>query len=60
MAKPEMNAAHMKAHGTKMIVVGILIILNANYGWLDWATFVGVIFILVGLVKISKPCVVKK
>ena len=54
-----MHKMHAKKHGVKMIVVGILVILNQAYGWLDWATFVGAIFVLVGLVKLV-PCCPKK
>ena len=46
MAKPDMTKHH-KYFGVKMIVVGILIILNAIYSWFDWAVFVGGIFVVV-------------
>ena len=47
--KKEMTPEHMKHKGMMMIVIGILVILNAMYGWFDWATFVGGLLVLVGL-----------
>jgi len=41
--------------GMKKIVIGILVILNAKYAWFDWATFIGGIIVLIGLVKLSMP-----
>ena len=50
-----MHKMHMKAKGTTLVIVGILIVLNQVYSVLDWATFVGVVLILVGLAKLF-PC----
>ncbi|MBW2995880.1 hypothetical protein KY332_01130 [Candidatus Woesearchaeota archaeon] len=59
MAKaPDMMAMHkmyMKAKGTTMVIIGILVVLNQMYSVLDWATFVGVVLILAGLAKLF-PC----
>jgi len=44
-----MHSEHMKHKGIMMIIIGVLIILNAMYAWFNWATFVGGIFVFVGL-----------
>jgi len=53
MAKPDMIEMHMKYHGIKMIILGILIILNQIYRIVDWATFIGVVLVLAGLFKLA-------
>jgi hypothetical protein len=54
--KPDMMAMHqlrMKHDGVKLTVAGLLIILNAMYMFLDWATFIGALLVLIGLVKVA-------
>ena len=41
--------------GTKLIVLGVLIILNSAYGWFDWAVFIGGIIAIFGLVHVLLP-----
>ena len=60
MAKDAMKEHH-KYKSCILIVIGILIILNAIYGWFSWALFVGGAFILVGIIsKIATGCCKKK
>jgi len=48
-------------HGICLIILGVLIWLNAAYGWLGWAKFVAVIAVLMGLKKlILGACCCKK
>jgi len=58
MAKPQTMEMHMKYHGTKMVILGILIILNQVFKITDWATFIGVVLLLAGLFKLA--CCKKK
>ena len=62
MAKVDPMMAMMeKFHKYKacmMIAVGILVILNAVYSFVNWALFVGIVLILVGL--LSKIMAYKK
>lgn len=44
-----------KSHGIKMLVLGILIVLNAKYIWFDWATFIGGLLAIAGLVHLVMP-----
>jgi len=44
-----------KCWGLKMLVVGLLIILNAKYGWLNWAYFIGGLAMLKGLFMLLMP-----
>ena len=56
MAKKE--EARMKFHKHKsivMLIVGILIILNATYGWFTWGVFVGGVIALIGLLGLICP-----
>jgi len=51
MAK-EMMSMH-KGKGWMLLVLGILVLLNVYLVTLDWATFIGVILVLAGLVKLA-------
>ena len=56
MAKEEVShAAFHKHKGLVMLVVGILILLNAIYGWFSWGVFVGGIIALLGLLRLVHP-----
>ncbi len=56
----EMNKKHMGMHmkhkGGIMIVLGGLILANVYWINLGWATFVGGVFVLGGLVKLMHTC----
>jgi len=36
------------------IVLGALVVLNDVYGWVSWATFVGLLLVIHGLLKLNK------
>lgn len=58
MAKEKVCSIHghcPKCCGMNMLVLGILIILNAYYGWLTWWYFLGGIIALKGLLKMLMP-----
>ncbi len=44
-----------KCFSTMMLVLGILVILNEMYGVVSWAMFIGVIFVLKGLLGFFAP-----
>jgi len=44
-----------KCRGVKLLVLGVLVVLNAIYGWFGWGIFVGGIIGLKGLLKLAKP-----
>ena len=44
-----------KCKGMKTAVVGLLVLLNAWQGWLDWPIFIGAIILLWGLCCWFKP-----
>lgn len=48
--------SHYKCSGFKMLVLGILIILNYMKGWFDWPVFIGGAIGILGLLKIYMPC----
>ena len=45
----------LKCMSIKLLLIGILVILNTVFGWLNWGYFVGGLFILVGLLKLLMP-----
>ncbi len=46
-----------KCKGIFMAVLGVLVLLNAYYGWLSWAYFIGAILLLKGLfVAVMHKC----
>jgi uncharacterized membrane protein HdeD (DUF308 family) len=49
-----------KGKGIAMLVLGLLIIANIYWIHMTWATFIGVILILGGIVKASMFCCKKK
>jgi len=54
MAK-EMECKGMhKGKGVMMLILGILVLLNVYALALDWATFIGAILVIAGLVKLIK------
>jgi hypothetical protein len=42
--------------GAKVLILGVLILLNAIYGWLSWGVFVGGIIAIIGLVHLIFGC----
>ena len=42
--------------GAKMLVLGVLILLNTIYSWLSWGVFVGGIIAIIGLVHLICGC----
>jgi uncharacterized membrane protein HdeD (DUF308 family) len=46
---------HKRMKGAMMLVVGILVLVNVYWQFLDWATFIGVLFVLGGLIKLIMP-----
>ena len=46
---------HKRMKGVMMLVVGVLVLVNVYWQFLDWATFVGVLLVLGGLMKLAMP-----
>jgi len=42
--------------GTKMIVLGLIVLANAYWNFLSWATLIGILLILAGIIKFAMPC----
>ncbi len=42
-----------------VLILGVLILLNALYGWVTWGVFVGAMVILKGLIWLVHPKVCK-
>lgn len=51
MAKEEWKGMH-KGKGAMMLVLGLLVLANVYFLSLDWATFIGAVLVLVGIVKL--------
>ena len=45
-----------KCGGAMMLLLGILVLLNANYSLVSWAVFIGIILLIKGLKYIVMPC----
>ena len=41
--------------GVKLLILGLLIILNTYYNWVNWAYFVGGVIAIKGLLSIAWP-----
>lgn len=50
-----MHGMH-KMKGVGMLILGLLILANAYWGFLTWAAFIGILFVLGGLLKFLMPC----
>ena len=46
---------HMRWHGAKMLVLGLLVLANAYWPTVDWVTFIGILLVVVGLMKMATP-----
>ena len=62
MAKKEMNEnCHMhgtcpKCMGIKMLILGVLVLLNTYYNtYINWAYFIGLIIAIKGIIMLVKP-----
>jgi uncharacterized membrane protein HdeD (DUF308 family) len=57
--RDEMHGMH-KMKGAGMLVLGLLILANVYWGFLNWATFIGALLALGGLLKWLMLCCKKK
>lgn len=57
MPKKEMMGCCMmhKMKGWGMIVVGLLVLANVYWPFLDWGTFIGILLVLAGISKLAMP-----
>lgn len=44
-----------KCMGLKKLLLGVLVLLNVSYAWLDWASFVGWALVVIGVLKLFMP-----
>ena len=44
-----------KCHAGKVLVLGVLVLVNAVWSVFDWGIFIGGLLVLGGLVKLVKP-----
>ena len=44
-----------RCKGAKVFVLGLLVILNAVFAWLDWPLYIGLLITLWGLITMIKP-----
>ena len=49
------ESGHQKCIGICVLSLGILILLNALYGWLTWGVFIGVVVALKGVILLLHP-----
>jgi uncharacterized membrane protein HdeD (DUF308 family) len=58
--KEMMDERFKKMHkhkGCMLLILGILVLLNVYLDVVDWATFIGIILVVAGVVKlVSKKC----
>jgi uncharacterized membrane protein HdeD (DUF308 family) len=50
----EMHGMH-KMKGTGMLILGLLILANAYWGFLTWGAFIGALLFLGGFIKLVMP-----
>jgi uncharacterized membrane protein HdeD (DUF308 family) len=55
MAKNMECSCTSKSHGVCALVLGLLILANAQWAIVSWPIFVGIIVALAGLVKLAMP-----
>jgi len=48
-------AKHKKMWAGKMLVLGIVVLLNAAYAFIRWDYLIGILLVLAGLVKMLMP-----
>lgn len=51
-----MMKKHMKMHAWKMLILGLLVLANVYWLMVNWFSFVGIILVLAGLMKMFMPC----
>ncbi len=44
-----------KCHGGKMLVLGIILLVNAFWPFLDWWKLIGILLVLGGIMKMVMP-----
>lgn len=44
---------HKKMMGWKMLIVGVLVILNAYFNVFNWANFIGLLLVIGGIMKLT-------
>ena len=55
MAKEKEYGCCSKCMGIKMLILGVLIILNSYYMWFNWAVFIGGVIAIKGLIGLIMP-----
>ena len=56
VAKEDMTCHHHhKGKGIMALVLGALILANSYWAILGWADFIGIMFVLMGLIKLLMP-----
>lgn len=45
-----------RCHSAKLVGLGLLVLANQVWGLVSWASFVGGLLVLGGLVKLAMPC----
>jgi hypothetical protein len=55
MARDEEMMMHHGFKTAMIIIIGLLIIANAYFGFMTWDYFVGGILVLLGLIKLMMP-----
>ena len=53
MAKEEDQ--HHRGHAIKMLILGVLVLMNANQQFISWWAFLGWVIVLKGLGKLLMP-----
>lgn len=49
-------AKHKKVWAWKMLILGIIVLLNAAYAFIRWDYFIGILLVIAGLAKMLLPC----
>lgn len=44
------------AYGWKMLILGLLVLINTYWPFSRWDAFIGVLLVLMGFVKVAMPC----
>ena len=52
MAKEICKCCNHKGHGVKMLILGLLVLANVKWAFLDWGYFIGILIVLGGLCKL--------
>jgi len=49
------GGACAKCHSYKLIVLGIIVLINAYYPFARWDVLIGALLVIIGLLKLGKP-----